>query len=97
MDRKLSKYQCGFRKNLNSQYCISLMVEKRKRSLDKKGFAGTILTNLSKTFDCLDHDMDKLEAYKFDFNDIKLIYSYLTNRHQKIRVNSNYTRWSDIL
>ena len=98
MDSNLSKYQCGFRKNLSSQHCILLMVEKWKLSLDKGGYAGTILTDLSKAFDCLDHELllAKLDAYKFDFNSIKLIYSYLTNRKQRVRVNSKYSSWSEI-
>ena len=99
MDSKLSIYQCGFRKSFNTQHCILLLVEKWKRSLDKNGFAGTVFTDLSKAFDCLDHELllAKLDAYKFDFNSIKLIYSYLTNRHQRVRVNSNYSSWSEII
>ena len=98
MDSKLSRYQCGFRKDLNSQRCILLVVEKWERSLDKKGFTGTSFTYLSKAFDCMGHELliAKLDAYKFDFNAIKLIYSYLTNRHLRFRVNSNCSSRSEI-
>ena len=34
-DRKLSKFQCGFRKNFNAQHCLIVMIEKWKSSLDK--------------------------------------------------------------
>ena len=93
MDEKLSIYQCGFRKQFNSQHCILLLIEKWKKSLDKKGFAGAILTDLSKAFDCLDHELllAKCEAYGFTFNAIKLISSYLTNRKQRVKVESNYS------
>ena len=82
MDDKLSIYQCGFRKGMGAQNCLLYLVEKWKRSLDNKGKAGILLTDLSKAFDCLVHDLciAKLEAYGFDYNSLKLIYSYLTDR-----------------
>ena len=35
MDEKLSKYQCGFRKNYSAQHCLILMIEKWRLSIDK--------------------------------------------------------------
>ena len=57
--------QCGFRKGFNAQHCLIYMIEKWKRSLDKKGEAGALLTDLSKAFDCLNHGLliAKLEAH----------------------------------
>ena len=57
------------------------------------------MTDLSKAFDCLIHDLllAKLNAYGFDYMSIKLLYSYLTERFQRVRVNSNYISWSKIL
>ena len=75
------------------------MLEKWRATLDKRGFAGVILTDLSKAFDCLDHDLliAKIEAYGFDFKFTKLLHSYLTNRYQRARINSNYSTWSEII
>ena len=94
MDNKISKHQCGFRKGYSAQHCLIVMLEKWRASLDKRGFAGVLLTDLSKAFDCLDHDLlvAKIEAYGFDFNSTKLLHSYLTNRYQRARINSNYSR-----
>ena len=99
MDNKISKHQCGFRKGYSAQHCLIVMLEKWRASLDKRGFAGVLLTDLSKAFDCLDHDLlvAKIEAYGFDFNSTKLLHSYLTNRYQRARVNSNYSKWSEII
>ena len=39
----------------------------------------------------------KLNAYGFDYNSLKLIHSYLSNRLQRVRVNSSYSSWSEII
>ena len=46
MDNKLSSYQCGFRKGMSAQNCLLYLIEKWKKSLDKKGKAGVLLTDL---------------------------------------------------
>ena len=43
----LSPYLCGYRKGFNSQYALLAMIEKWKECLDKNGFAGAILMDLS--------------------------------------------------
>ena len=99
MDSKLSTQQCGFRKNMSAQHCLLVMLEKWKNSLDNKGSCGVLLTDLSKAFDCLIHDLliAKLNAYGFDYISLKLIHSYLTNRFQRVRVNSKFSSWNDII
>ena len=43
----------------------------------KGGFAGALLTDLSKAFDCLSHELliAKVSAYGFSYHALKLIYS----------------------
>ena len=96
IDRTLSIYQCGFRTSMNAQNCLLFMIETWKRCLDKKGKAGVRLTDLSKAFDCLVHDLliAKLNAYGFDYLPLKLIYNYLSDRLQRVRINSEYSSWS---
>ena len=54
----LSKFQCGFRKGFSAQYCLLVMIEKMRMSIDKKMFSGVLLTtDLSKAFDGLVHDL----------------------------------------
>ena len=36
-------------------------------------------------------------AYGFDHNATQLIHSYLTNRGQRVRINSDYSTWSEII
>ena len=64
----LSKSQCGFRKGQNTQQCLLAMLEKWKRSVDGGKTFGALLTDLSKAFDCLDHEflIAKLNADRFN-------------------------------
>ena len=57
------------------------MLEKWRISLDKGGYAGGVLMDLSKAFDTMDHDLliAKLYAYGFDKNSLRLIKSYLSD------------------
>ena len=53
----LSPYFCGFRKGYNTRQALVRFVEKCKSALDGKGFTGAILMDLSKAFDCLNHEL----------------------------------------
>ena len=99
MEGKLSMYQCGFRKGMNAQNCLLFMIEKWRKCLDNKGKTGVLLTDLSKAFDCLNHELliAKLSAYGFDYMSLKLIYSYLSDRSQRVKINSSYSSWSHIM
>ena len=54
------------------------MIEKWRRWFDGGAQAGALLTDLSKTFDCIDHELliEKLYAYGFDKNSLYFINSY---------------------
>ena len=77
-----SKYQCGFRKCFSTQQCLLAMLEKWKRCVDDLKMFGAFLTDLSKGFDCLDHELfiAKLNAYGFSLTALKLVHNYLSNR-----------------
>ena len=95
----LSPFLCGYRKGFSPQYALLVMIEKWKRSLDKKGFAGGVLMDLSKAFDTINYELliAKLHAYGFDLNSLKILMSYLTNRKQRVKVNSSFSSWEILL
>ena len=94
----LSIFLCGFRKGMSTQNCLLFLIEKWRKFLDKSKKCGVLLTDLSKAFDCLLHDLfiAKLDAYGFDYLSCKLIYSYLTGRMQRVRVNASFSEWNNI-
>ena len=98
IDKHLSKYLCGFRKGYSTQYCLIIMLEKWRKALDERNLAGALLTDLSKAFDCLNHELliAKLEAYGFDDTSLEFIYSYLLDRKQRTKINNSFSTWSDI-
>ena len=55
--------------------------------------------DLSKTFDCLSHELiiAKLSAYGFSLSALKLIHNYLSKRQQRTKINQSYSTWKDIL
>ena len=57
MLRKLLIYLCGFQKSMNAKNCVLFLVEKWREGLDKSQKCGVLLTDLSKAFDCLPHDL----------------------------------------
>ena len=98
MNKYLSHYLCGFRKSYNTQHCLVAMLEKWRKALDKRKLAGALLTDLSKAFDCLNHELliAKLEVYGFDYLSLAYIFSYLKDRKQRTKVNNHFSTWSDI-
>ena len=66
-DKFLSDHQCGFRKGYSAQDCLLNILEKWKNSVNKGKSLGALLTDLSKAFGCLDHELltAKLNAYGF--------------------------------
>ena len=95
----LSKNQCGFRKGFSTQHCLLAMLEKWKRSVDNRKAFGALLTDLSKAFDCLDHEIliAKLNACGFSLTASKLIHDCLSNRKQRTKINSSYSSWHEII
>ena len=81
-DDIFSKCQYGFRKELGTQQCLLALLEKWKRSIDRGKVFGALLTDLSKAFNCLNHDLliAKLKANGFSLTALRLIHDYLLNR-----------------
>ena len=99
MDQFLSKYQCGFHKGYSTQYCLLAILEKCKSAVDKGKSFGALLTDLSKGFYCLSHELllAKLHVYGISIAALRLIHSYLTNRGHRTKINMSCSSWEEIV
>ena len=96
-DTFLVPYLCGFRKGFNTQHALLRLIDICKNSLDKKGVVGALLMDLSKAFDCIDHELliAKLNAYGFCNDAQLLIYNYLSGRRQRVKLNGSFSTWRE--
>ena len=85
-----SDYQFGFRKGISAQQCLIILIETWKKYIDNKESFGALLSDLSKAFDCVNHELliAKLHAYGLDNSSLRLIHSYLNNRQQRVRIDN---------
>ena len=75
-----------------------VLLVKWKSSVDRvKGF-DALLADLSKAFDCLDHELliAELNPYGLSLPALRLIYTYLSNRKRKRKINCFYREWLEI-
>ena len=75
------------------------MLEKWKNTLDKSKHAGAVFMDLSIAFDTINHDLliAKLETYGFSINALLFMLSYLKKRSQRVRINSSFSTWEEVI
>ena len=69
------------------------MLEKWKRSANGGKVFGALLTDLSKVFDSLDHELliAKHNAYGFSLPALRPINDYSSNRRQRTRIGNSFS------
>ena len=101
MGHYLSSVLCGFRKlnkGYNAQHVLVRLLEKWKTSKDNGENIGTVLMDLSKGFDCIEHGLllAKLNAYGFSRKALRFVTSSLENRHQRVKVNGSFSAYKQL-
>ena len=86
MQNKFSDLLCGLRKGFSTQVALIKLLQKWQQSLDNKEIIGTVLIDLSKAYDCIQHDLllAKLEAYGFS----KRAFSFLKKLFEREKTKS---------
>ena len=89
----LSPFLCGYRKGFSTQYALLSLIERWRLCLDKQGFAGALLMDLSKAFDTINHELliAKLHAYGFSIEALEVLLSYLQERWQRVKINTTFS------
>ena len=98
VNKFFSRYQGGFWKGHSTQHCFSTMLEKWKKCVDKETVFGALLTNFSKAFDCLDHELltAKANAYGFNLPALRLVHDQVSNIKQRIKIENTHSTWMEI-
>ena len=75
------------------------MLENLRKALDNRLKTGTLLTDLSKAFDCISHDLliAKLYAYGFSGQALSFVYDYLSGQKHKTTVGDTFSMWRYIM
>ena len=64
--------------------------------MDKQGFSGLLLTDLSKAFDCIEHEIVIAKLHTFNKKSLELILSYLYDQIQRVKINFSFNHWSNV-
>ena len=94
-----SPHMSGFRKAHGCQDVLLNFTNNAKLSLDNRNVTLALLTDLSKAFDCLPYKLllSKLHAYGVDRNACLIIFSYFTDRKQRVKLGDCLSNWRQIL
>ena len=95
-----SRLLCGFRKGYSTQYALINLLQKWQKCLEvSHGIVRTLLMDLSKAYDCVNHYsiIPKLEAYGVGENSLRLIQNYLSQRQQRVKVGLSFSEWLEII
>ena len=84
MENKISKFVTGFRNSHGTQHSLSVMLEKRKKDLEKEENMSAIFMDLSIAFDTTNHVL-------------LLSFSYPKNRRQRVQVSNKFNRSKEVI
>ena len=65
--------------------------EKWRKTLHEEGETRAVLTDHTKAFDCIDHDL--LNTYVLEKGSLEFIHFYLTEHKQRTKVSSTFISW----
>ena len=76
MEHHFSPFISTYRESFSNERVLIRLLEDRRNKLDNINVIGAFLTDLSKAFDCIPHDLlvAKLNAYGFNGDTLAYIY-----------------------
>ena len=78
---------CDFKKAHSTQHALFRLLQSCQKELDNSGCVGTILTDLCKDYDCIQHDLliVKFEAYRLDKIALNFLLDYFSRRIKELK------------
>ena len=85
----------AFWKKYSCQSLLTKLIDDWKISLDSNQIVGAVVMDLSNAFDCLPHYLIivKLYAYGLCLDACKFLSSYLSGRHQRVKIQNDRSNW----
>ena len=96
----LSPYQFAYKKNHGTETALLYLVESWKSAIEARKTVGIMSLDLTAAFDCIPHGslLIKLGAYGMSDSSLKLMKSYLSSRHNCIRLHGKQSdQWFEVL
>ncbi len=80
---------CAYRKKYGCEHILVKLIDSWKYALDEDNFAGNLLIDLSKEFDCMPHSLliAKMSAYCPSKDACEFMSSYLCERYQRVKIS----------
>ena len=76
MEHHFSPFISAYRRSFSTEHVLIRLLEDWKNKLDNNNATTAILTDLSKAFDCIPHDLLVAKLYANCFNRNNLAYIY---------------------
>ena len=94
----LNEEQAGFRPNRSTQDVLLRTIDDWKKALGLGQFVATVMIDLSKAFDSINHDMllRKLNAYGIRGAELAWFTDYLVGRKQQVLLNGVPSQWANV-
>ena len=95
----LSPLQFGFSPGHTTQDVVVSMVDEWRKALDEDKLVGSVMLDLSKAFDSVDHGivLRKLDRYGVRGDELMWFRGYLDGRRQRVCVGEAKSNWCDVL
>ena len=92
-NKLLSPFLYGYRKVYSTQFALMTLIEKWKVSSDQIGI------DISKSLDTINHQLltAKLHVYGFSKHSLESTLSSLSNRYQRVKVNTRLSSSTELI
>ena len=90
LNKLFTSQQYGYRANRSTELAALELTDRNLDNMNRNLTPVNVYIDLSKAFDCLDHNilLSKLKFYRLNDNAIRLLKNYLSNRDQYVQLGN---------